>query len=252
MSFWSLIGLADKNSITSLREEVQSLREENRILQEELSSLAKSIEMISKNNLDVIITAIDENRKKEEMADNNNMELLKNLILNLQKDVLSSNSHISGNVDEIVRLLYENNSYIKNMSEEIHILIKTSCTDICSKLEVVKTSISDVVISNTTSEEKLLKELLRCIEQSEQIISDISSELNNAHTNVLDNKHLLEEGKRLSDCQLKMLNKISTDADNIGDIQENIVSLSESVKYLWSIMKAVWVDSLLTEIDSVE
>ena len=39
--------------------------------------------------------------------------------------------------------------------------------------------------------------------------------------------------------------------DNMDTFREDLSSLAESVKYLWTIMKAVWVDSVLSDMDSL-
>ena len=157
MSFWSWIGLADKQELVALQSEISALRNENKSLQEQNQKLIETLEKTNKKYMDTIINELTNNNRKtnEQIQDTNgSIKLLASTISNSQKDIFNISSSMKERGEQIVQLL------------------------------------------------------------------SISKEL--------DKK-----------------------ADNMEDIQENIQLLAESTKYMWSIMKAIWVDSVLSDIDSI-
>ena len=157
MSFWSWIGLADKQELVALQSEISALRNENKSLQEQNQKLIETLEKTNKKYMDTIINELTNNSRKtnEQIQDTNgSIKLLASAISNSQKDIFNISSSMKERGEQIVQLL------------------------------------------------------------------SISKEL--------DKK-----------------------ADNMEDIQENIQLLAESTKYMWSIMKAIWVDSVLSDIDSI-
>lgn len=86
----------------------------------------------------------------------------------------------------------------------------------------------------------------------EKVLFKIQNQIKESHQNILDNNQLINAGNNQVEKIFSDLGCLDKKINNLESIQETLSSLAESVKYLWSIMKAVWVDSTLSDIESLE
>ncbi len=70
-------------------------------------------------------------------------------------------------------------------------------------------------------------------------------------------QHILKIKEILNDNASRLLNvadkfeDIDKRTESVEEIHSMVVTLAESVQNLWTIMKLVWVDSLISDIDSL-
>ena len=235
MSFWTKIGLADSNSIIELQKEVASLREENATIVEQNK---------------VLLEELIESRTKEMMKMfNANAE-------NHLKKLQTSTLEIKNTVDAFEKnvLEFNTNSFneVKSWNESVLGAIKDCNTEIAGKFKYV----IDAQERNRAKHMANFDELRPYVLQSNDTISKIidvarqNQEILNAHASNVKGS-FVNEAQKL-DTLLVHSKEIEEQISDIETIGAEIALLNEAVKNLWAIMKAVWVDSLLSEIDNIE
>ena len=230
MSFWSWIGLADKKEISLLQSEMSFLREENKVLQEQNRRLFEYIEENGRKNRDIIVGEISNIREQNEkyrqlfQAGCNDIQdkiggteksVLEKLQTNSDVTTKENNTVLDGiaGVSKLLDDIVGEISNIREQNEKYRQLFQAGCNDIQDKIGGTEKSVLEKLQTN----------------------SDVTTKENSA---VLDG--IAAVSKLLDE---KM--------DNMDTFREDLSSLAESVKYLWTIMKAVWVDSVLSDMDSL-
>ena len=230
MSFWSWIGLADKKEISLLQSEMSFLREENKVLQEQNRRLFEYIEENGRKNRDIIVGEISNIREQNEKyrqlfqagcndiqdkIDGTEKSVLEKLQTNSDVTTKENNTVLDGiaGVSKLLDDIVGEISNIREQNEKYRQLFQAGCNDIQDKIDGTEKSVLEKLQTN----------------------SDVTTKENSA---VLDG--IAAVSKLLDE---KM--------DNMDTFREDLSSLAESVKYLWTIMKAVWVDSVLSDMDSL-
>ena len=128
----------------------------------------------------------------------------------------------------------------KSLQEQNQKLIET--------LEKTNKKYMDTIINELTNNSRKTNEQ---IQDTNGSIKLLASTISNSQKDIFNiSSSMKERGEQI--VQLLSISKeLDKKADNMEDIQENIQLLAESTKYMWSIMKAIWVDSVLSDIDSI-
>lgn len=203
MSFWTKIGLADKDIVLTLQSEIIQLREEQLAISSENRKLLEEIIHLEASHVEELISKDVDDYKNEnhELA-----EQMKNQMAELKQQVLDAEKSISNNIDEFGQ------KNIKKMEASVQDMIEQG-----AELTNILSGIQDNI-----------KILSSNIKDNGILITSNSDKLNN----------LLEE----------MHGMIKT-GSQIENICSEVSLLSESLRNLWTIMKAIWIDSVLTDID---
>lgn len=258
MSFWSFIGLAGKKEISELQANVSSLIEENRLLREDNNRL---FQLITEGN--------DKCVEKMTQQLQNEQAVLNGSILDVRSDI--------GQVVEKIGITQRAFEEFKSSYDTKHEEIVNSITiyqqrvfDSISKLDNEVKSICDEM-------QKILGiytgEIVDHIHSAQELcivnIKSILENINKCDSHVMANleemreqdekniQHIYRIKEILDDNASMLLNaadkfeNIDKQTESVEEIHSSVVSLAESVQNLWMIMKLVWVDSLLSDIDSL-
>ena len=242
MGFWSRIGLADKSEILELQSAINTLNEENKALQEQNHRLLERIEESSGKNLDIIVNEISNIRKHTESVFSNTDKQISELsskLLDLQEKSEKIGMKINTQTEQYMQLFKENKGSINQFFNEIQEVIKANNKVLGENLEKNKTLILEKLQINSelsiNEKNEMLSEISNCKEEITEVLFKVCGQMSDSYQHILINE----------------LSKVlEQKADGIAELQENLSSLGESMKYLWTIMKAVWVDSVLNDIDS--
>lgn len=228
MSFWSWIGLADKSEILALQSEMSILREENRTLFEQNNQLIEKMQDANKRSLNIVIKEITNNRERtEEIIQNTNerIEYLVKSSIDFKREIMSSNKQIDIVINECIRSLNEIKHIVGENSDTIQQVFNSECGNIRDKLELISEKLLEdmnikFAMCSTENNDILMK-----IEKYEEVITKV-------------------------DELISISKNTQQRTDSIDDVQETLIALSEYVKYMWTITKAIWVDSVLSDIDT--
>lgn len=235
MSFWTIIGLADSNSIMELQKEVLSLREENATIVEQNKVLLE--ELIESRTKEMMNLFKDNAEHHLEKLQTSTLEI-KNTVGAFEKNILECNTNSFNEV--------------KSWNESVLGTIKNCNTEISDKFKLVM----DAQEKNSTKHNANFEELRSYVLQINETVSKIieitshNQEILNTHaTNVKGS--FVNEAQKV-DTLLVHSKEMMEQISDIETIGAEIALLNEAVKNLWAIMKAVWVDSLLSEIDNIK
>lgn len=259
MGLWTWLGLPDKKDILELRSEMNSLREENKVFQEQNQKLFKHIEESDKRKLDSIINEVQSSRERIEdgVSDvNKHMEQMYDFLNASQKDIIDLQKQINTRISECIGLIGEGyNVAIKN-HDGMRSILENSRDSMQKNIEAVGNDITEKIQkkfeSDNTEKNVLLDRITESSIEIEKVLFKIQNQIKESHQNILDNNQLINAGNNQVDKIFSDLGCLDKKINNLESIQETLSSLAESVKYLWSIMKAVWVDSTLSDIESLE
>lgn len=258
MSFWSFIGLVGKKEFSELQSNVSSLIEENRLLRED-----------NKRLFQLITDANDKCVEKMTQQLQNEQAVLNGLILDVRSDIgqVVEKIEIAKSVLEEFKSSYD----IKHEETVNNITIyQQRVFDSISKLDNEVKSICDEmqqILGRNTGEivEHIHSAQEMCIANIKSILENINKCDSRVMTNLeemreqneKDIQHIHRIKEILDDNSNILLNaadkfeNIDKQTESVEEIYRSVVSLSESVQNLWMIMKLVWVDSILSDIDSL-
>lgn len=259
MSVWSWIGLADRREILALQSEISTLIEENKAFQEQNRRLFENLERTSKNNFDIIIREIQNNGK----LTNNYIRTAKGCIEDaVSSAIASSEEHISlhkhtdAQILECIRINNENAHTMEARSEEICCKLKTECLDISEKNVAIRKEIVEELHKNSElrakGDDAILCKIAEYAERIGQALSGLQEQMDKVQERILSSNLIIKESEKQIDKLVSISKKIEHSTNNLEEVQEQLLSLAESVKYLWTITKAIWVDSVLADIDSLK
>ena len=103
-----------------------------------------------------------------------------------------------------------------------------------------------------TERKQMLDEIKKYSESVESILEDINKKIEDVSIYTLNNNESISENGTKINNLLSVTKDVSNKTKAIGDIQDKLSSVSESMNYLWTIMKAVWVDSILSDYDKLK
>lgn len=273
MSFWSLIGLADKKEILELKSEISSLKSENEKLREHNDNIIKELKDYNKDNFNNIINEITNNQvKNEEYFSNINEKIntldeyevksqetiteVNNNLLNSNKDIEKLNNLINTQMDKCFKLISEGYDGAKEVSKDIQEVVREGYSNMETNLNKVNKDIVSKIDSyskdSITERKQMLDEIKKYSESVESILEDINKKIEDVSIYTLNNNESISENGTKINNLLSVTKDVSNKTKAIGDIQDKLSSVSESMNYLWTIMKAVWVDSILSDYDKLK
>lgn len=258
MSFWSFIGLVGKKEFSELQSNVSSLIEENRLLRED-----------NKRLFQLITDVNDKCVEKMTQQLHNEREVLTGSILDVRSDIEKLVETLGTTHRELEELisLYDTKyddivNSISNYQQRVYDSISKfdkEVKGICDEMQKLWGVNTGEIVENIHSAQEL------CI----AYIKNILEKINNIDSSVMANleeireqdektvQHILKIKEILSDNAGRLLNvvdkfeDIDKQTESVEEIHSTVVTLAESVQNLWMIMKLVWVDSLISDIDSL-
>ena len=259
MSFWSWIGLADKKEIIELQLSINSLIEENRYLREDNAKLLNHIAEVKDKCLEEILQKLEAGKNsisESIQITNSGIENLAEYIKIVQKEVEElkylQNSQYGGLIEKMVD--FQQNAV--NLNEKIRDQIRLEHDDIRGDLEEKEKIIlqrlqanNDIYLAN---DERLSAEIRKYDAELRDILLVIKEQNDEEHQNVCSVNEVLNSNsikmEKIEDASVYMKNKM----DSITEIQSKVIMLADSVQNLWTLMKAIWVDSVLSDLDSIK
>lgn len=258
MSFWSFIGLVGKKEFSELQSNVSSLIEENRLLRED-----------NKRLFQLITDVNDKCVEKMTQQLQNEQEVLTGSILDVRSDIEKLVETLGTTHRELEELIssydrkYDDivnsiSNYQQRVFDSISKLDK-EVKGICDEMQKLLGLNTGEIVENIHSAQEL------CIAN----IKSILEKINNIDSGVMANieemreqdektvQHILKIKEILNDNAGRLLNvvdkfeDIDKQTESVEEIHSTVVTLAESVQNLWMIMKLVWVDSLISDIDSL-
>ena len=258
MSFWSWIGLADKKEISELQLSINSLIEENRYLREDNAKLLNHIAEVKDKCLEEILQKLEAGKdsiSESIQVTNSEIENLTEYIRIVQKEVEElkylQNSQYDGLIEKIVG--FQQN--VVNLSEKISAQIRLECDDIkrdsAEKEQIILERFqanNDIYLANN---ERISAEIRKYDAELRDILLMIKEQNDEVYQNVCSANEVLNSNsikmEKIEDVAVYMRNKV----DSITEIQSKVIMLADSVQNLWALTKAIWVDSVLSELDSI-
>lgn len=219
MSFWTKIGLADKKMISELHTEIVLLREENKTL---LKQSEDTLAECQKRNAESVLEAIS--RATSDIIDKlSQIECQSKanvaLVEGLYKSVIEEMNAMGDCVE-------------KSLRQEVSSSTQRVVSKINDKIDTIG---RDTISRDTASLDQVMTSLSEC---SHSIIM-----MKEAVERLDANGK--EQLKEIINKQLEMVKKMD-DADGLNT---EVVEIRNTLSNLWSIMKVVFVDSVLTELD---
>lgn len=258
MGFWSFIGLVGKKEFSELQSNVSSLIEENRLLRED-----------NKNLFQLITDVNDKCVEKMTQQLQNEQEVLAGSILDVRSDIGKLAETLGTTHRELEELIssydtkYDDivnsiSNYQQRVLDSISKLDK-EVKGICDEMQKLLGVSTGEIIENIHGAQEL------CIENIKSILEKIKNNDSSVMANLEEMReqdekvvqHILKIKEILNDNASRLLNvadkfeDIDKRTESVEEIHSMVVTLAESVQNLWTIMKLVWVDSLISDIDSL-
>ena len=258
MSFWSFIGLVGKKEFDELQSNISMLIEENRLLREDNKKLFeliidendKCVEKMAQqllNEHDVINVSIQDTHVKME----NLLEVMGNTHRAIEELKLLQNANYNETVIRITNYQQGLSDFITKIDKEIN--------GICYVIqEALEENEKGIIENIQTTQEQILSNINSTLTEIKNKGADIKIVLEGMKEqdekmarHILINKDILNDNaSRLLRIVDKFTN-IDKQTDSIEEIQNKVIVLVESVQNLWTIMKLVLVDSLVSDMDSL-
>lgn len=258
MSFWSWIGLAGKKEINELQSNIFTLIEENRLLREDNKKLFELI-------VDEKDKCVVEMKKQLQYERDALMDSVQNINTEVSSlieamgctcgDLEEIKTLQNTNCDEIVNRVTNSQQKLTDSIEKSEKVFKGICDefqkiseekkkDIVENIQTARsmclTSMESLLAETRKNDADLLAPLGKIKEQNEELMHYIYS-----------NKEVLSENTNRLMSIVEQVGNIDKHTGSLEEIQSNLAALAESVQYLWTIMKLVWVDSVLSDIDGL-
>lgn len=258
MSFWSLIGLPDKRIVSGLQEEIRLLRDENKLLQEKNRDLLeKIIDERHKNVIDMFTKGQESSEAYIHELNSSINELFEKVtgsISNVLMKISEINGLLNSLSNENMSLIKTLNNETKETTDKILAKVHEHCVDTNRECDVIKDKINEAVSLNSKNGCEYKNEMMENITNQ---FSDVIELVNSMQG------YIIEENRKIAVCEdittengnyLKKLiansEQIQNKTKELSSIREDVSILSESVQNLWTIMKAIWVDSVLSDLDN--
>lgn len=176
-----------------------------------------------------------------------------NIILTDGELMKEKGNQLDKKIDNSINIMVSNHENGTKQYEKMLQMFKSESNSLCCKLIEFKNNALEKLQENTDVNAKknaiVLKEITKCAGEIELMLAECQKCIEISQDGIFKNGQLIKG----NESQIKNLLSITKDInENTDKTQESLSSLSESVKYLWTIMKAVWVDSMLSDIESTK
>lgn len=258
MSFWSFIGLVGKREFSELQSNVSTLIEENRLLREDNKRLFQLITDVNDKCVEKMTKQLHDEQ-----------EVLIGSILDVRSDIEILRGKFGETHVELQKIIsaYDTRSddivnVISNSQQRVYASISRldkEIEGICDEMQKLWGVNTGEIVASIHSSQEL------CISNIKNILERINGFDLNVMANLEEMKqqdertvqNLLKLKETLNDNAGRLLNVvdkfevIDEQTESVKEIHSTVVVLAESVQNLWMIMKLVWVDSLISDIDSL-
>lgn len=252
MSIWSRFGLMDKEDVFALKTEIALLRKENEVFREENSRLLENMKMAYEAKLDMLMSETfymkEQNEKRFSMNEKQFEEL--------SSSAFEISLQLNQKIDKCIGILEQSNQSANKLADEKGDVLKMECADIKKMTKEFRIQVAETAQQNT---ELLITEKNIAVNKGEKHMEGIETLLNHLQKQIcelnqcaLQNNQLVDESDKKVDKIVDLSEKTEEKVKGMDELQEDLFALAESVKNLWSIMKAVWVDSLLEDMNSLK
>lgn len=255
MSFWSMIGLADKKEINRLQDSLDSLIEENKLLRKDNAKLYNYLSEVRENLFEEIAIKTDHMQDRlSSFADETNSQIHR------------LSTHIEKSQNEIDKTF---RCQVQELFEEIS-KCQLSIETMSGKLEKQIMSCNDDIMTNSKSHKDMLLDRMLdlnnlSMENNKKIYAELSKhgiELDSSLQSLYDMQksissdickvnEMLEEDegeiKRISE----IANSVESKTNSLPELEQQTRLLAESLHNLWTINKAIWVDSVLSDLQGI-
>lgn len=259
MGFWSWLGLPEKSDVMSLQSEINLLRKDNEEFYKHNLEMQKELGETYSQKCDTVINEILLNRKQLDLLFQNTnscIEHLMTLLTENQKESKIVSGQMNEKIEECIKLLAENKNLISKHDEKALDAFKSESDSLCCEIIELKNNALEKLQENTDVNAKenaiVLNEITRCAGEIELMLAECQKCIEMSQDGILKNSQLLKGNENQMKNVLSIASDIKENTNNMDETQKSLSSLSESVKYLWTIMKTVWVDSMLSDIESVK
>lgn len=234
------------------------MTEENRLLREDNKNL---LQLVSEKNAECIEIMTQQHQ--------NEQQIFADSILSIHTEIKQITQNITNMVLRLKenKLLQEKNhkeivNKVTHHQQTLHDLIikqNQEMNDICKSIEQHSIQNKKDMINHTdilqeqwqTDLNNLAANIKNYDTDVRSMLKDIINSNEELLKYVLDNKDiLLDQGNQLLN-MTQQYSHITKQTDSIEDIQNKIVDLAGTVHQLWMIMKLVWVDTVISDIDSL-
>ncbi len=232
MSFWTKIGLVDLVTITRIQEEISCLRKENdRLLSEKTEVILRNIDEKSRDN-----NIFLDNASKAVLEELNNDYLKTHKIFN---DVSKSTNDEIVSIHEALDLSLEKIKELKAENDKLRFMLEKIISDSEAFNDQILQKTEDA--ANDTAE-KIRNQIIGIngsIKKIKATIDILSSEerTNNSY-NSMRTEQILFELKEHESSSMKS-NALKAEFDSLNDALTN----------LWKIMKVIFVESALKDLE---
>lgn len=231
MGFWSWIGLAEKKDIRELQSSVNLLIEENRLLKEANKDLAELITDSGNGCVEKVLQQME--REKESVLHSlqgtySVIKEIQDTASSIQNGICDLKSLQKTYYDETEKKSYVFQQKVIELQEGLKKEIDAEGTAFRKESEENKNAIVESIRSNQDM-------YLSAVESGLEEIKKYDTEL----MNCLDRIKTQNDG---------IARDVQTDKELL---QNKIELIADSMQQLWAIMKAIWVDSVLSDIDSL-
>lgn len=258
MSFWSFIGLVGEKEFSELQSNVSSLLEENRLLRED-----------NKRLFQLITDVNDKCVEKMTQQLQNEQEVLTGSILDVRSDIEKLLETLGTTHRELGELISSYDTKYDDIVNRISNHQQRVCDSISKLDREVKGICDEIQKLLGLNTGKIIENIHGAQELCIANVKSILEKINNIDSSVMVNlekmreqdektvQYILKIKENLNDNAGRLLNvvdkfeNIDKQTESVEEIHSTVVTLAESVQNLWAIMKLVWVDSLISDIDSL-
>ena len=258
MGFWSWIGLADRKDILSLQSEIVCLREENKLYHEENCKLINEIQKANENNFDKFNDYITSENKiiDEKMCAMRDILIkIENSLLNAKEEIIDLNKSVINQIELCKKILENSNQAMHEYKDSLNNKLETEFVKLSRKIESEKQEINENInkgiVTLTKGDEKITNEIIKTMSCIKKGLGDLKNQISEKNNSIENASLLLIDIKNRIDELNDLSQQIGHKTNDINKIQENILAVAGTMKDLWVIMKAIWVDSVLSDIDEI-
>lgn len=220
MSFWSWIGLVEKKDVIELQSNINTLIEQNQQLREDNKKICECVGAVKDKCLEDITQQFNmEYNRINKMFQNTDTQI------NNLKEVIEQ---IQEKINEINEL--QNTNY----RDELKYI-----SDLHNNVDEMFSKLKNMIIEEGDKSKKILEE------KNINIIDNIQKYQN---MYVENTEKLLEEMRKDN---TNIENDLNEKNSSLIEMKNQMNILAESIQNLWTATKLIWVDSLLSDLDSI-
>jgi uncharacterized protein YoxC len=254
MSFWSRLGLIDKESFLSFQSEIIELRKENQAIAEQNKKNMEEIISLRASGVEGTLRSEIELAKSDIVLLSKRITELCGVIAKLESLICDefdfSNNAIDAKIKQVLEELTDKNQSVVRVQEKV---LRDAIERITQNVTVIESKVEEYNEINLyrSAQDRVfvIQEISQHSSSVKEILESIQRSLDKANTNDADNGLMIKASVEKLTALMEKTNRISEKSEEIDQVGSDIKVLSESLSNLWTIMKAIWIDSVLSEIN---